>query len=294
MTANGKTGRKAPNDLGKLQERLLVKKQRALLRLDEPDPDGANIVKGRNMMEGYLRGSNIQYGDYVRTVASDPLFARAYALVKDLTLVSLPKLVNLYSLVRFYLPRLAPGQIVEFGSYRGGSAILMAFLARQLGLEARVYALDTFEGMPETAAVVDWHKQGDFAETSLAALETYRDELGLDNLHFVKGRFEDTAEALFGRIGPVALAHVDCDIESAVRYAYDTVRERMVPGGYVVFDDPLESCCLGAFQVVEECLVARDGLLAEQVYPHLVYRYPPLAGRTTPPDVSGVGPGSDA
>lgn len=282
MTADKKTGRKKSNDLSKLQERLMVKKQRVLLRLDEPDPAGANIIRGRNMLEGYLRGSNIQYGDYVQTVASDTLFSQAYALVKNLTLVSLPKLVNLYSLVRFYLPRLAPGNIVEFGSYRGGSAILMAFLARHLGLETIVYALDTFEGMPETTAVVDWHKKGDFAETSLTALEIYRDKLGLDNLHFVKGRFEDTAEELFGRIGPVALAHVDCDIESAVRYAYDTVKGKMVPGGYVVFDDPLESCCLGAFQVVEECLIARDGLLAEQVYPHLVYRYPPLPDQATP------------
>jgi hypothetical protein len=266
-----------PKDLSKLQERLLCKKQRALLRLDETEGNlPSHIVRGRNIKEGYLRGSNLQYGDFVQTVHHDQLFSQALALIKDLTLVSSPKLINLYSLIRFYLTRLGQGDIVEFGSYRGGSAIFMAYLARHTGLEAQVFALDTFEGMPETSATVDWHTKGEFAETSLEALQAYRDRLGLDNLHFVKGRFEDTTEALFGRIGSVVLAHIDCDIESAVHYAYDAVKPKMVPGGYMVFDDPLESCCLGAMQAVEEYVIQRDGLFAEQVYPHLVYRYSPL------------------
>jgi hypothetical protein len=45
-------------------------------------------------------------------------------------------------------------------------------------------------------------------------------------------------------------------------------------GGYIVFDDPLFGSCLGAFQAVEELLIRRDGHSAEQVYPHLLYRYP--------------------
>jgi hypothetical protein len=41
-----------------------------------------------------------------------------------------------------------------------------------------------------------------------------------------------------------------------------------------VFDDPLVSSCLGAFEVIESLVIRRDGLYAEQVYPHLVYRTP--------------------
>jgi hypothetical protein len=46
----------------------------------------------------------------------------------------------------------------------------------------------------------------------------------------------------------------------------------MVPGGYIMLDDPLYSSCIGAFEAVEDVMIRRDGLHAEQVFPHLIFR----------------------
>jgi len=53
-------------------------------------------------------------------------------------------------LVKFYLPRLPFGHIIEYGSYRGGSAFFMAAIAAKYLPRTQVYALDTFAGMPQT------------------------------------------------------------------------------------------------------------------------------------------------
>jgi len=72
------------------------------------------------------------------------------------------------------------------------------------------------------------------------------------------------------------LAHIDCDIQPAVTYSWDRINSYTVPGGYVVFDDATEASCLGATEVVERELIQKKGLCSEQIYPHYVFRYPPL------------------
>ena len=180
--------------------------------------------------------------------------------------------MNLFLIMRFFLSRIPRGNIIEFGSYRGGNAIFMAFLAKHLYPGIQVYALDTFEGMPDTDKQVDAHSRGDFAGVDLPELQKYAGKLDLDNLHFIKGLFENTADAVLVNAAPISLAHIDCDIFSAVKYSYECVKEKMVPGGYFVFDDATVSSCIGATEVVEDLLIRRDGLNSEQIYPHYVFR----------------------
>lgn len=228
---------------------------------------------GRVPLDGYRRGCGLQFGNAMQVVGDDPDFRAAYGLARGRTLVEDARLANLFLLVAVYLRALPFGHIVEFGSYRGGSAFFLARLAQKFLPGARVYAFDTFAGMPETDGEIDAHRAGDFADVNLREIRVAAAMAGLTNLHLVAGRFEDTADAALRAAGPVALAHVDCDIASGVAVSYDAVRPHLVPGAYLVFDDPLTSSCLGAFEAVEALLVRRDGLHAEQVYPHLVYRH---------------------
>lgn len=228
----------------------------------------------RDVRAGYLRGCGLQFGNLRELCLRDPLFVRAHGAARSRSLVSDENLVNLYVILRFYAGRLAPGHVVEFGTYRGGSAIFLAMVARELLPGTRVMAFDTFSGMPQTDGTRDAHQPGDFGDAGLDELRHCAQGLGLDNLEFIQGRFEDTCEEALGRLGGVRLAHVDCDIYSGVETAYDACKKVFVPGAYVVFDDPLTSSCLGAFEAVENLLVRRDGLNAEQVHPHLVFRHP--------------------
>ncbi len=152
----------------------------------------------------------------------------------------------------------------------------MAYLARRFLGGARVFGFDTFQGMPPTDRGIDLHKEGDFHDVDLPELRKFVTQSGLDNLTFVQGNFQQTFPQVKALLGSLALVHIDCDIYSAVAYSYNAAKQLLVPGGYVVLDDPLVSTCLGAFEAVEDHIIRGDKLSAEQTVPHLVFRYPPL------------------
>ena len=236
-------------------------------------PGGDGLRQGRSPRDGYARGWGLEFGGLTPVVLADPLYQECYSLAEGRTIQATPCRLNLYLLVRYYLPRLGSGAIVEFGSYKGGSAIFLAALCQRLGLDIKVYGLDTFAGMPTTDTAIDAHHAGDFEDTSLEELRAYVSQCGLDqSLTFVQGRFDETTPAVLRECGPVLLAHIDCDIQSAVTYAYDAVKPHMAEGGYIVFDDAHSPSCLGATEAVEDLVIRRDGLSCEQIAPHFVFR----------------------
>ena len=231
-------------------------------------------LNGRNLKEGYIRGCGLQFGNMVDLCAADPLFAHAYALTHGRTAVTDNNLRNLFLLIKLHLRQLPPGDIGEFASFRGGSAIFVAVVAQELCPGTKVYGFDSFAGMPETDARRDAHKAGDFGEASVEEIRLFAEKSGVRNLELVKGMFEESIPRAMPAIGPLRLSHIDCDLYDGVVASYEGSRAKMVAGGYIVFDDPLVSSCLGAFEAIESLVIRRDGLYAEQVFPHLVYRAP--------------------
>jgi cephalosporin hydroxylase len=246
----------------------------ALSELPEVAID-APSSSGRSLYDGYRRGVGLQFYGATQKILYDSDFREARELAGSRSILGESNLCNLFLIIKFYLPRLPVGHIVEFGSYRGGSAIFMAALARKFLPECKVLGFDTFAGMPATDQRVDHHRPGSFADVDLAELRSYAAMIGLDDhLEFVQGNFADTAIPTMHNIGSVVLAHLDCDIRSAIQCAYDATKPYMVSGGYWILDDPLVSDCLGAAEAMEDLLIRRDGLNSEQVYPHYVFRQP--------------------
>lgn len=230
---------------------------------------------GRNIRDGYQRGWGLMAGGLMPKVFHDPAYARSLKLAEGRTIQDDCCRMNLFLIMKFFLPKLAGGgNIIEFGSYRGGSAIFMASVCRELGLDCSVYALDTFTGMPATNDGVDLHRAGDFEDSAYEDLTGFTRRRGLENLTFVKGLFQETAPEVVRQGGPFSLVHIDCDIYDSVAYAYEVVKPHMTPGGYIIFDDCHSATCLGATEAAEELLIRRDVLHAEQVWPHWVFRAP--------------------
>lgn len=227
---------------------------------------------GRNIYEGYQRGWGLQYNGLREKILADSLYKEAFAVSNDRTIVNQDNRMNIYLLLRFFLEKIPFGHIVEYGAYRGGNAIFMAYVVKRLYPGMKVFALDSFEGMPTTDKSVDAHNLGDFSDVDLNALQSRIDELKLDNLILVKGFFEDTNDKVMKQAGNISLAHIDCDIASAVQYSYENVKSFMVEGGYIVFDDATVSSCIGATEVVENLVIRRDKLNSEQIWPHYVFR----------------------
>jgi predicted O-methyltransferase YrrM len=236
------------------------------------------IHRQRDIRAGHLRGCALEFGltAIAQRLDPDPVWSRAMSLAKARgTLLPFSKLANLYLILRYGIS--GERNVIEFGSFRGGSALFMASILRDIGSSSKVYALDTFEGMPPTDATRDTHRQGEFADCDLAGLQALAVREGLqDRLVTVAGRFENTLPGLLAEGRKFALAHVDCDIYSGVKYATQAVKAAMQPNGYIIFDDALVGSCLGAFDAVAETLIQQDRLLPEQVFPHLVFRFQPL------------------
>jgi predicted O-methyltransferase YrrM len=240
-----------------------------------PPLEMARVVeRGRCAYDGYQRGAALAHGALAEQVWNDPLFRKALAaarLPQVRTMCTEPRLMNLFLLVKFFLRDLASQNVIEYGTYRGGGALFLATLLKELYPGARVFALDTFEGMPEVNDTVDLPPPDDFADTNLNMIRFTASQLGLDNVEFVKGLIQDTAQDVYARAGGFGLAHIDVVLHSAVKYAQDSIWPVMAPGGYLVYDDATEPTCPGATRAVEEMIEGR-GLSIEQVWPQIVMR----------------------
>ena len=233
---------------------------------------------GRDIGAGHLRGWGLEYGNlHDDRLRDDPLFAEAFRAARARgSLLPLHKLANLYLVIRYAMAEDA-GDIYEFGSFMGGSAVFMGVVLKGLGRQARVLAFDTYEGMPATDAVRDLHSRGDFSDSGYAGLLQYIEANRLsDHVQTVKGEFSATLPGVLARGGRVGLVHVDCDIYEPIKYVVRACLPQMAPATHVVFDDPLHGSCLGAFDAVQELMIRELDLTAEQAYPHLVFRCPPL------------------
>lgn len=233
-----------------------------------------SLVKGRNVMAGTARAWGLQFGKLGTALESDPVYQASFNLVKEHTLLLPLHLQNLFMILKYGIKN-REGDIIEFGSYRCGTAIFLAKVARELGYTGTIYALDTFEGIPKANAAIDFHMKGDFRELSFQALGEVIRELGLTNLVLVKGLFEETLPKLLPTMKKVVLAHIDCDVDASTRYAILAIEKQMDAQGYMIVDDVAAPSCLGVLQAVEETLQKR-GFHAEQAYPHFVYRVPKI------------------
>lgn len=230
------------------------------------------IRGGRCVSDGYERAISLQFGKLREVIRKDPAYIRAAQTAGVRGIVSEDNRMNVFLLIRYFLPRLQFGHVIEFGSYRGGTAIFMAAALAEVVPDAKVFALDSYEGMPETNASIDRHREGDFGDVDIGEIRAFAASRDLRNIEFVKGMFDQTTVSTLDRAGTISLAHIDCDVYDSVAYSFKTVKPYMVKGGYYVFDDALYSSCLGAMEAIEELVIRQEGLSSEQAFPQFVFR----------------------
>lgn len=139
------------------------------------------------------------------------------------------------------------GLVLEFGVYHGRSLRLIA--ARS---PSTAHGFDSFEGLPEAWSAAE----GAGAYSTHGRIPEVPGDVRLHG-----GWFENSLPPfLASHPGPVRIAHIDCDLYSSTRTVLTQLRERLVPGSVLLFDDMLgypgyEAHELRAF----EEFVAEDG-----------------------------------
>lgn len=115
------------------------------------------------------------------------------------------------------------GHHLEFGVFRG---VTIRLMAKKF---ARVWGFDSFEGVNE-AWRSDIHMKWFDLNGSLPTVPS--------NVTLVKGYFDDTLGPwAASNPGPIAFLHVDSDIYSSAKTILDALKERIVSGTTILFDE---------------------------------------------------------
>lgn len=234
-----------------------------------------SIVEGRNITAGYTRGWGICFGDFASRLKKDPIFQESAFFAQGRTFLSEEDLLNIFIIMKYGMQGM-DGDIIEIGGYGSGGACFMANVARRLGWKSKVYLLNTFQGVIKSDPFLDCYNEGDLAIASREMIEKYVASIGLSNLILIDGNIVETFPKVVPMAQPIILANIDCYIYSIIKETCSILPSYLHrSGAYLIFHDPLHSCCLGSLQAVED-LVEKEKLYAEQTYPQLVYRFPKL------------------
>ena len=185
-------------------------------------------------------------------------FARDYQAVRPFSMAGPARLRALHDAVAHVVARGVPGDVVECGTARGGSAALMGLALARAQAPRTLWVFDTFAGIPPaTEADPDFAiarlYTGDFRGEQ-AEVEALFARIGvLDRARLVKWLFQDTVPV--APIGAIAVLHLDGDWYESVKVCLDHLYDRVSPGGVIQIDD--YGHWEGARKAVDEFLARR-------------------------------------
>ncbi|MDB9347870.1 glycosyltransferase [Nodularia spumigena] len=179
---------------------------------------------------------------------NDSELQKLLCVVRPYTMLSEERLFSLYSLAKQICLEDIPGNFVECGSYKGGSAALLAFVIQRYSLRPRLlYACDTFEGMPEpcefdqhngVAANLTGFGVGTLKAPISENIERICQILKVSHIVVpVQGLFAETLPKYKSEIGNIALLHADGDWYESTMDIFNVLYDNVVPKGIIQVDD---------------------------------------------------------
>ncbi len=146
------------------------------------------------------------------------------------------------------------GDLVECGIFKGGNIILFKILADQMNLKKKIYAYDTFEGMPQPGEkdfdLKNISAQKHFKEYSdknikwcyssldevISNINSFDKEY-LKDILLIKGKVEDTLNYEKNLPEKISLLRLDTDFYDSTRIELEILYPKLVPGGILIIDD---------------------------------------------------------
>jgi glycosyltransferase involved in cell wall biosynthesis/predicted O-methyltransferase YrrM len=178
----------------------------------------------------------------------NPEFQSLLAIVRPYTLLSDERLFSLYALAKQICLDNIPGNFVECGTCRGGAAALLAAVVQCYSLFPRkVYACDTFEGMPEPTesdrhdgipANLTGFGVGTLKAPASEYLNVVCRALGVGEIVVpIAGLFADTLPRHRAAMGQIALLHADGDWYESTWDIFTNLFEQVTDDGFIQIDD---------------------------------------------------------
>jgi hypothetical protein len=214
-------------------------------------------------------------------------FTDLFARTRNYTMTSKEIMFSTYQAARYVAERGIPGDIVECGVWRGGSALLSGLTVRAaearrprrgwlVSRRRKLWLYDTFEGMTApTAQDIDLTNTSAaqyMAEHSDEGRWCYADEddvrrvfasegFGAQDMEVVKGDVVQTLHARRPR--RIALLRLDTDWYESTKAELELLYPRLSRGGVLIIDD--YGHWEGARQAVDEFFAHEPGLLLNRI-----------------------------
>jgi hypothetical protein len=205
-------------------------------------------VSLKQRIRGWLARSGYAIVDVSR-LDFEPDFVGIYQRCSPYTMTTIERMYALYQGTRYVVENQVPGDIVECGVWRGGSAMLAAMTLERLGdRERRLHLFDTYEGMTRPTeqdgeeAITEWARfqEEDVNRWCYASLEEVEDNMlatgiARERLELVAGRVEDTLPAAAPE--RIALLRLDTDWYKSTYHELVHLFPRLSPQGVLILDD---------------------------------------------------------
>ena len=181
-------------------------------------------------------------------------FREIYEAARAYTMTTKESMYSLYKAVEYLVKHRIPGDLVECGTWKGGSAMVAALALKKLGdTTRRFYLYDTYEGMSEpTDKDVNWHDvsakdelaahahEKEFSVWCCASLDEVRRNLlatgyPSERLVFVKGKVEDTIPGTMPE--RIALLRLDTDWHASTAHELSHLFPRLATHGVLIIND---------------------------------------------------------
>ena len=135
------------------------------------------------------------------------------------------------------------GDYAEFGCWSASTFWLAHLESRKHGHNARLWAFDSFQGLPAAEGARDEHPNWAKGDMSMSVDEFHqacaRDGVPRSDYEVVPGFYHDTLDRMAPTDRPtnIALAFIDCDMYSSTRSVLGFLMPRLKHGMIIAFDD---------------------------------------------------------
>lgn len=199
---------------------------------------------------------------------ADVEFDRVYQSIRNSTLVDVYRCYELWQLVA-QVAKLAGGDLIEIGVWRGGTGALIGRQCQLAGIENSIYLCDTFRGVVKAGTQDKSYVGGEHADTSQSTVVDLMRTLGIERARILNGIFPDDTGHLVSDC-TFRFCHIDVDVYDSAKDIMAWIWPRLVPGGIVVFDDYGFHSCVGITRFVNEERARRDRLVVHNLNGHAI------------------------
>ena len=193
----------------------------------------------------------LELHDYpIKDIDSDEVFSSIFNKARPFTMTGKEAMFALYDAVRYIVRNDIPGDIVECGVWRGGSALLAALTLRELGVKRPIWLYDTFdgktaptekdidrEGQSASAYIEEYGDAGKWCYADLNDVRNTFASYGFNNedVHFVQGDVLQSLPETHPR--NVSLLRLDTDWYASTKIELEILYPRLSQYGILIVDD---------------------------------------------------------